>query len=317
MYQPTTRLLTVLELLQARGSLTGAELSQRLEVDTRSIRRYVTMLQDLGIPVEGVRGPSGGYRLRPGYKLPPLMFTDQEAVALTLALMAVPRLGLAVDPAAANGALAKLERVLPVAVRERVQAVQNVIAVGPNRDADEADSDLVALLSHAAMHRQRVVLNYQSASLDSTSRTVDPYGVVNLGHRWYLAGYCYLRQHDRTFRIDRISSAEASEARFEPPISVDPLEIVLRSIAAIPGVYQVQVLLKTTMDHAVRQISPGSGRFQEGKGGVLFRTQVDDLDGIARFLIGLGVPLQIIQPDELRESFRGLAVELIEMANAS
>ena len=81
MYQPTTRLLTVLELLQARGSLTGPELAERLEVDRRSIRRYVTMLQDLGIPIEGRRGPAGGYRLRPGYKLPPLMFSDQEAVA--------------------------------------------------------------------------------------------------------------------------------------------------------------------------------------------------------------------------------------------
>src|SRR3954449_5004678 len=150
MYQPTTRLLTVLELLQARGSLSGAELASRLEVDRRSIRRYVTMLQDLGIPIEGRRGPAGGYRLRPGYKLPPLMFSDQEAVALTLALIAVPRLGIAVDPAAAAGALAKLERVLPLSARERVQAVQSTIAIAAGSPENVVESELVALLSQAA-----------------------------------------------------------------------------------------------------------------------------------------------------------------------
>jgi predicted DNA-binding transcriptional regulator YafY len=316
MYQPTTRLLTVLELLQARGHLTGSELSERLEVDARSIRRYITMLQDLGIPVEGVRGPAGGYRLRPGYKLPPLMFTDGEAVALTLALLSTPRLGLAIDPAATNGALAKLERVLPVAVRERVQAVQNVIAVGPPRQAQEAPSDLVAQLSHAATHRQRVVLDYRSASLDSTSRTVDPYGVVNLGHRWYLAGYCHLRHQDRTFRIDRIAGAETSAEAFERPAGVDPLEIVLRSIESIPGLFQVEVILETTLDRARRQVTPSSGRLREVEGGVEFRAQVDDLDGIARYLIGLDVQMKLIAPVELRDAFRRVAADLLRLADA-
>ena len=193
MYQPTTRLLTVLELLQARGALSGAELARRLEVDRRSIRRYITMLQDLGIPVEGMRGPTGGYRLRPGYKLPPLMFTDQEAVALTLALMAVPRLGLAVDPAALSGALAKLERVLPIPARERVLAVQEVIALSPMLPAPEAESDLVGLLSYAARTNQRVHIGYRAGTGGVTERTIDPYGVVNLGRRWYIACHCHLR----------------------------------------------------------------------------------------------------------------------------
>ncbi len=87
MYHPTTRVLTVLELLQSRQQLSGAELASRLEVDRRTVRRYVTMLQDLGIPVEGERGRHGGYRLRPGFKLPPLMFTEDEALALTLGLL--------------------------------------------------------------------------------------------------------------------------------------------------------------------------------------------------------------------------------------
>lgn len=311
MYQPTTRLLTVLELLQARGSITGADLADRLEVDRRSIRRYITMLQDLGIPVEGLRGPAGGYRLRPGYKLPPLMFTDGEAVALTLALIASPRFGLAVDPAAANGALAKIERVLPVAVRERVQAVQSVIAVESDNYGPGAESGIVALLSHSATLGQRVLLAYRASSGEITERSVDPFGVVNLGRRWYLAGYCHLRDGRRTFRIDRISSAITLDFKFDRPADADPLQMVLDSIAAIPGAYQIEVLLKAALSSVVRQITPGYGRFKEVEGGVLFRCQVDNLEGLARFLVGLGHPFAIHEPPELRVAVRKLAEELI------
>jgi predicted DNA-binding transcriptional regulator YafY len=314
MYQPTTRLLTVLELLQARGTLSGAELSRRLEVDRRSIRRYITMLQDLGIPIEGVRGPAGGYRLRPGFKLPPLMFTDQEAVALTLALLAVPRLGLAVDPVAINGALAKLERVLPIPARERVLAVQQVIALGPPATTSEAGSDLVSLLSHAARLRQRVRLAYRTHTGGETERAIDPYGVVNLGQRWYVACYCHLRRAERTFRIDRISSATMLEERFEMPADVDPLDLLLRSIAAMPGNYQVEVLLSMTLERAKRQISPSFGRVEETADGIIFRCSIDDLDYLARFLVGLTVPFRVIQPDALRTALANLAAEIAGIA---
>src|SRR5204863_4074973 len=95
-YHPTTRVLAVLELLQSRQRVRGAELAERLEVDGRTVRRYVTMLQDLGIPVEAERGRYGAYRLRPGFKLPPLMFSDEEALAVVLGLLAARQLGLAV-----------------------------------------------------------------------------------------------------------------------------------------------------------------------------------------------------------------------------
>src|SRR3954470_25066833 len=87
MYHPTTRLLTILELLQAYPSLSGEELARRLEVEPRSVRRYILMLQEMGMPVEGSRGPGGGYRLRPGFKLPPLLFTEEEATAIVLGLL--------------------------------------------------------------------------------------------------------------------------------------------------------------------------------------------------------------------------------------
>src|SRR5215470_3438099 len=111
MYSPTERLLTVLELLQSHKQMSGSELAARLEVDLRTVRRYITMLQDMGIPVETERGPYGGYRLLRGYKLPPLMFSDAEALALTLGLLMVREYRLPVGAVAVEGALAKTERV--------------------------------------------------------------------------------------------------------------------------------------------------------------------------------------------------------------
>src|SRR5262245_39693885 len=128
MYHPTTRVLTILELLQARGSLSGAELAERLEVDRRTVRRYITMLQDLGIPIETTRGPHGSYQLRRGFKLPPLMLADDEALAITLSLFTARRTGMVADLLTVERALAKIERVLPEELRARVQAVQSVVA---------------------------------------------------------------------------------------------------------------------------------------------------------------------------------------------
>src|SRR5258706_10044371 len=127
MYFPTTRVLTILELLQSRQQLSGPELAERLEVNTRTVRRYITMLQDLGIPVEAERGRYGAYRLRPGYKLPPLIFTEDESLALTLSLLMAREHGLATTTPAFEGVLAKVMRVLPESTRTHIQAVEQTV----------------------------------------------------------------------------------------------------------------------------------------------------------------------------------------------
>src|SRR5579863_4789757 len=126
-YRPTARVLAVLELLQSHGRMTGAELARRLEVHIRTVREYVVMLQDLGIPVEAERGRYGAYRLRPGYKLPPLIFTEDESLALTLSLLLARENGLAQTSPAVESVLAKVERVLPQATRARIQAVEQTV----------------------------------------------------------------------------------------------------------------------------------------------------------------------------------------------
>ncbi len=132
MYHPTSRVLAVLELLQSRPSITGPELAARLEMDVRTIRRYITHLQDVGIPIEGNIGRYGGYRLRPGFKLPPLMLTEEEAMAIVLGLLASSWLELEQSSLAIEGALAKVSRVLPMHARERLQAVSSHLVLFPH-----------------------------------------------------------------------------------------------------------------------------------------------------------------------------------------
>ena len=134
------RLLTLLELLQARRRMSGEEIAQRLEVTPRTVRRYVLGLQEMGIPVEAERGRAGGYRMRPGFKLPPLMFTNDEALVLVLGLISVERLGLVTSTLASQGALAKLDRVLPVSQRVREDPVET----GSGRPRRRCRSDSAA-----------------------------------------------------------------------------------------------------------------------------------------------------------------------------
>src|SRR5947199_10833071 len=123
MYHPTSRVLTVLELLQSRPSISGPELAARLEMDVRTVRRYIMHLQDVGIPVEANIGRHGGYRLRPGFKLPPLMVTGEEATAIVLGLLASPWLEAGPSSVAIEWARAKVLRCLPQHARERLKAV--------------------------------------------------------------------------------------------------------------------------------------------------------------------------------------------------
>ncbi len=254
MYHPTTRVLAVLELLQSHPRLSGPELAQRLEVDARTARRYVTMLQDLGIPIEAERGRYGAYMLRPGFKLPPLLFTEDEALALMLGLLAARRLGLAAAAPAVEGALAKVERVLPAAVRERVQAVQEVLVLDLSEPESTPSSAIVVALSEAAQLRRRATIQYHSVTCEKTVREVDPYGIVYHEGRWYAAGYCHLRAGLRTFRLDRVLRVELCDATFIRPPDFDAYGHVMQSLASKPGPWPTEVVLDIAPEEARRLV---------------------------------------------------------------
>jgi predicted DNA-binding transcriptional regulator YafY len=314
-YRPTARVLTVLELLQAYGRLTGPELARRLEVNVRTVRDYIARLADLGIPVAAERGRYGAYRLRPGYKLPPLMFTEDEALALTLSLLLAREQGLARTAPSVEGALAKIERVLPAATRERIQAVGQTV-VFETSAANVAPSPTAVLTLSAAVQSERSArLRYRSAQAEVTERLFDPYGVVAHEGFWYTIGYCHLRKGLRLLRLDRVLHAEITESTFLRPVGFEPLSAVQRALASVPRVWQVEVWLETTLEAAQRKTPLSKGHFEARDNGVFVRSDVDDLPWMARLLAGLGIPFIIHHPPELRVAVRQHALEVMHCAD--
>ena len=319
MARPTTRVLTLLELLQANPRLGGTELAERLGVDPRTVRRDVARLQELGIPVVAERGRYGGYRLLPGYKLPPLMLTDDEATAVVLGLLAGRRLGLATStPGAADSALAKLTRVLPAALRERTEAVQATLDFTlPARPGRAPATATVLVLAEATRRRRRVHLRYRSFKGRDSERDLDPYGLVFHAGRWYVTGLDHASGEVRTFRLDRILAAEPGTAGFDVPDQFDPVGQVADALARAPWTWDVQVLLAVPIEEARRRLPPGVATLAEAEGGVLLRARAERLDGMARMLAGLGWPFTIVTPDELRTEVLALAGRLSEQARVA
>ncbi len=320
MYHPTTRVLTVLELLQAHRQMSGPKLAERLEVDVRSVRRYITMLQDLGIPIEAERGRYGNYRLMRGFKLPPLMLTEDEALALTLGLLAAKRLGLTMAAPAVEGALAKIDRVLPEALRDRVRAVQETLvldSISTERYRSSPESTVVLTLSIATQQEKRIWMRYQSGQAAETERAVDPYGLIFHAGFWYTVAYCHLRQDLRTFRLDRVLQAELLEETFIRPPGFNSLDQLRRSIASMPGTWKVEVLLEMTLEEAERQVPPTMAMLEQVQDGVVMSCFTQDLSWMAHFLVNLRCPLIVREPAELHEALHKLAAEIIQLAERS
>jgi predicted DNA-binding transcriptional regulator YafY len=314
MYSPTTRLLTLLELLQSYKQISGTELARRLEVDVRTVRRYIVMLQDMGIPVEAERGPYGAYQLERGFKLPPLMFTDTEAVALTMGLIVIREFQFPVDVAAVEGALAKTERVMPERLLNQVRGLQESIAFNVGSPSLMIHNDFIVTLSSAVRERQQMRLRYQSWNGEESERAFDPYGIVFNEGYWYTAGYCHLRRDLRTFRLDRIVALEPLEQSFERPAEFDALKHVLSSLGSIPTPRPVKILLKTTMEHAKQIIVPAFGTLEETDEGIILSPAAHNIPWAASLLLNLDIPMVILESDELRTRFRDIAAKALQIA---
>lgn len=310
MYHPTSRVLTVLELLQSRPSITGPELAERLEMDVRTVRRYITHLQDVGIPVEANIGRNGGYRLRAGFKLPPLMFTEEEATAIMLGLLGTSWLEIGQSSVAVEGALAKVSRVLPFHARERLNAMSDHLFFSSPHQQTRPDVSLVLTLSEAIGQQQRVTMDYRSHSNHITHRKVEPYGIVGWNGHWYLVGYCCLRQDYRTFRLDRIQQVEKLTEPFERAGDFDCRAYVMQQ----SGGFDIEVEFQAPLYTVQQRIPASYGTLTETSTGVLFQTQYESIDGMARYLMSLNIPFVIHRPSELREALLRLAEQMVQIA---
>ena len=235
MPSPTARLLELLELLQSQPVATGREIADRLAIDARTVRRYIEALRALGIPVEGQRGVGGGYAMRPGFRLPPLMLNDEEAVAVALGVVAAGRLGLAGSPESAAAALAKVHRALPDALRRRVESLEAALDfTAASTSAVPVPGDTALELADAIRRRRRVRAGYRSFSGERTRRELSPHGLVVHSGRWYLAAHDHTRAELRTFRVDRMRRiVVTADPAIAPPERFDAVAYVSTSLARV------------------------------------------------------------------------------------
>ncbi|MGY1435304.1 helix-turn-helix transcriptional regulator [Streptomyces reniochalinae] len=338
----TARVLALLEILQGGGLRTVPDLAARLGVDERTVRRYVGHLLDLGVPVDAVRGRHGGYRLAPGYRLPPLMFTEEEALAVLLGLLAGRRTGLSArDVAAGESAAAKLRRVLPGRLAQRLEALLETVGfTGPPRAAAPPEAGVLLELAGAARHQHPVALTYSDRRGRVSDRTVLPYGLVAHSGRWYLtaADRAAGDGEVRTFRLDRITALSVQSGSFEIPAGFDPVATVLDGIARTPWAHEVVLRIRADVAHIRRQLpaglatlSPagagaasaapeeaddGAREDSAGAGWVEVRLNAERLEWIPAVLAAVDRPFVIERPAALRDLVHALARRLDEHATA-
>lgn len=319
MPRPTARVLALLELLQSGGVRTARELAARLAVDERTVRRYVEHLLELDVPVETVRGRYGGYRIGAGYRVPPLMLTDEEAVAVVLGLAASARSGpSATVRTAAETAAAKVRRVLPAPVAEQVAGLLDVRTSAPDPRPSATPADRITAASAAAAECRPLLVRHRRGE-EVSERHVQPWGVVEHGGHWYLVGPDSASAEVRTFRLDRVEHLEPVEGRFAVPEGFDPVREVLASIASAPRDYAVRVLVRASEDRIRRHLPPAVARLRPlpadeagEEGWVRVRLEARRLDWVAGVLAALDAPFRIEQPEPLRREVRALAERLLE-----
>ncbi|WP_031520718.1 helix-turn-helix transcriptional regulator [Streptomyces sp. NRRL F-5123] len=326
MPRPTGRVLTLLELLQSGGTRTVAELADRLGVEGRTVRRYVEQLIDLDVPVESVRGRYGGYRLAPGYRLPPLMLSDDEALAVLLGLLAGRRAGLTTtERTASETASAKIRRVLPKHIARRLDTLLDALAFTDQPDdVDTPDADVLLAVADAVNHRRPVSIRYTDRDGRRSERTLHAYGIVVHAGRWYVTGRDPRIGEDRTFRLDRIADARALPGSFEAPTGPDPAQRLLSAFAAAEYRHEVTLRIHGTVEQVrarlpagvatVEDHPPGAGEDRATERWLRVELRAERLDWLPPVLASLDLPFVIERPGELRDLVVALADRLTSYA---
>jgi predicted DNA-binding transcriptional regulator YafY len=244
MLSTSERLLRVLTLLESRREWSGADLAERLEVSTRTIRNDMVRLRSLGYPVGAAPGVAGGYRLGAGAALPPLLLDDDEAVAVAVALQSSAGGGVAGIEETAVRALVKLEQVLPARLRRRVNALQ-AYTVPVAMSGPSVEPHLLSHIAAACRDDEVLRIDYRKHDGTESTRSVEPYRMVHVGRRWYLVAWDRDRRAWRTFRVDRLQVRSPNGPRFTPrePPAEDIGDYVMRNVRSMPMPYEVKALV--------------------------------------------------------------------------
>jgi predicted DNA-binding transcriptional regulator YafY len=315
--ETSSRLLTLLSLLQARRDWPGSELAHRLEVSGRTIRRDVERLRGLGYPVESLTGPAGGYRLRAGTAMPPLLLDDDEAIAIAVGLRTAARASVTGIEETSVRALVKLEQVLPAHLRRRVRALQSATTTLP-AGGPTVDPQTLTIIAAACRDFECIRFAYRGRDGVASRREAEPHSLVNLGRRWYLVAWDRARQDWRTFRVDRLSGPASTGLRFTPRDlpAEDAASYVSQSLSAAPNRYEARLTLHAPADAIRKRVPAYWGTIEPlDDERCEYRTGDDDLDWLAVRVAMLGVDFHVHEPPELAEHLLGLARRLERAAS--
>ncbi|WP_193103298.1 YafY family protein [Brachybacterium sp. FME24] len=324
MADTTARALRVLELLQSAQLRTVGELAERLGVDERTVRRDVARLVDLGIPVETLRGRYGGYRLAPGQRVLPLMFSSEEVVAVFLGL-ARAQAATREPGVAAQTALSKITRALPTADAERIDTLLGAMTRTSQHGGVAPDPAVMLTLAEAVTLSHVVDLRYRSGDGVPSRRTIHPYGLVAHSDRWYLVALDTDRQEERAFRVDRIRSARPMPGTFTPPQHLDLVNRLLGLFADADYRWQVVLRIRETEDHIRAQLPPSVARLErldpvagQGRDDALpwHRAEIhaQSLEWLPSVVAALDCEVVIDRPEELRHRVRAAATRMLHAA---
>ncbi|MFF1544364.1 helix-turn-helix transcriptional regulator [Streptomyces sp. NPDC058291] len=313
MISTSARLLRLVSLLSARPLWTCAELAGQMEVTERTVRRDVSRLRELGYGVESEPGPWGGYRLRGGTRVLPLILDDEEALAVAVALREAALSGVLGSDQAALSALLKLRQALPPRIADRLGEMNAAFVHTPRPDEPQIAPRMLLELAMACRRSERVRLSYSDRAGKDTVRDVDPYRLVHTGRRWYFVARDVARGEWRTFRADRVTQARPTGHMVELLDPPDPALLVSRGIATGAYPLYVTIRLPLPMEQAVRIIPPTVGAHHpDGPDATVVEIGGPDADGLARYLLSLGAPLRVLSPDDVRQALLRRTRELFE-----
>ncbi|MFW0792788.1 WYL domain-containing protein [Gordonia sp. CPCC 205515] len=308
MLETSARLLALLTLLQTRREWSGAELADRLEITTRTVRRDVDKLRELGYPVGATVGVGGGYRLGAGAEMPPLLLDDQEVLAVALGLNEITTGSVADMAEASAGALTKLRQVMPSRLRHRLDSLSTDAV--PREQRTSVSAEVLAEIATACHRTERLRFDYRKSNGEESRREVEPYRLVRSGLRWYLIGWDLAREDWRSFRVDRMEPKTPTGPRFTPRELPDggATGLLTRSLGAVYRKASARVRIHAPLDQVATMVHDEWGTIEAGDEQscelTLYSTS---LSGIARWLHAFDADFTIVDPPALLDECRAVA----------
>ncbi|MCE1253992.1 MAG: YafY family transcriptional regulator [Anaerolineae bacterium] len=303
MTHPASRLITLIMLMQSRPNQKAADLAKELGISVRSLHRYFEMLDEMGIPIYSERGPNGGFSLVRGYKMPPLVLTPEEAVAVSLGSGLVEEIWGSLYREAAHGALSKLDNLLPDEQRQEIiWARRSLVATGLHRSDMQALTPSLEKLRRAVREHRRLELVYQGGNQPAAeSRRVDPYALAHRWGWWYLVAYCHLRHELRTFRVDRIKSLQLLAENFTLPPQFD-----IHSYLSTQWQDQPYLNVKLRFAPQIAHVALANRAYwedlqEENNGGVLVTMHAPDEIWASSSALAYGPLVEVLEPDSVRK----------------